>query len=287
MKSISISKIALIGLMFVLILAGGVFYFYKNRINASTNQVPTPTQAVSSTPVSEAKNDDIKITFSSVPILMYHYIRTVTDPNDTLGANLSVSPENFRKQLNYLVANDYQSISLQQLRDGFNGTYKIDVGKKPIVITFDDGYNDAYTQAFPILQKHGMIGVFYIISGQIDQNERMTKDQIIELDKSGMVIGSHTVSHPDLTALSAENLSKQLSDSKSLLEQLVGHPIYDFCYPAGKYKYNDSIISILKSTGYESAVTTKNGISDTDSSLYELPRIRVQNDTNLENVLEQ
>jgi peptidoglycan/xylan/chitin deacetylase (PgdA/CDA1 family) len=229
--------------------------------------------------------DENKIAIESVPILMYHYIRTVTDPNDTLGANLSVSPESFSKQLDYLSANNYQTISLQQLRDGFAGTYKIDKTKKPIIITFDDGYDDAYTQAYPILKKHNMIGVFYIISGQIGQSERMTSNQIAEIDKTGMVIGSHSKNHLDLTSISSTQLNSQLLDSKSTLQLLLGHPVFDFCYPAGEYNAND--IEALKVDGYLTAATTKTGISNVESNLFELPRIRMQNNTNLEKALSQ
>lgn len=278
-----ISKLMLVSFFLILIIAGGVFYLSKNRFSASTVQTSTSTPSASEIASPKTVDDTNKISISRVPILMYHYIRTVTDPNDTLGANLSVTPDIFSKQMDYLVSNNYQTISLQQLRDGFLGIYKIDPTKKPIVITFDDGYDDAYTEAYPILKKHNFIGVFYIIAEQIGQSERMTQDQIIELDKNGMIVGSHTMSHLDLTTISQNQANSQTSDSKLKLESIVGHPILDFCYPAGKY--NDDVISILESTGYKSAVTTKSGISDTNSNLFELPRIRMQNDTNLTNVL--
>jgi peptidoglycan/xylan/chitin deacetylase (PgdA/CDA1 family) len=278
MKKFKISKIAIIGLLTVMFLGAGVFWVLQNRTNASTIVTANSNGQVkdSSSPTIDNSN---KVTFETVPILMYHYIRIVSDPNDTIGANLSVSPENFKKQLDYLSTNNYQAISMQQLRDGFAGSYKIDKTKKPIVITFDDGYDDAFTQAYPILKSHGMIGVFYIISGQIGQSERMTSSQIIDLDKNGMAIGSHTKNHLDISTISTSQLSTQLSDSKTYLEQLLGHPIVDFCYPAGKYNQND--IEALKIDGYLTATTTKSGIADTTSDLFELPRIRMQNDTNL------
>lgn len=281
MKQSLISKIAMVGLLIVLILGGGVFFILRNKTSASTI-VQNDTSNVQTFPT-KSNNDLNKVTFESVPILMYHYIRVVTDPNDTLGANLSVSPENFTKQLDYLAANNYQTISMQQLRDGFAGNYKIDAGKKPIIITFDDGYDDAYTQAFPILKKHNMTGVFYIITGQIGQSERMTSNQIVELDKAGMVISSHTKNHLDISTLATAQLNLQLSESKTYLEQLLGHPIVDFCYPAGKYNQND--ITVLKNDGYLTATSTKTGIADKKSNLFELPRIRMQNDTNLSKVL--
>lgn len=284
-KRPTVSKLILVCLFLALLIAGGVFYFYKNRINASTNQAPAPTKAESNISLPETKTEDDKIALSSVPILMYHYIREYNDPGDEIGVNLSVSPKTFDQQLTYLEANNYQTITFSQMIDGYRGNYKISKDKKPIIITFDDGYDDAYTKAYPILKKHNLTGVFYIITGQIGQSERMTKDQIIELDKNGMTIGGHTKSHLELDKLDPDSITKQVSESKQTLESILGHPISDFCYPAGKY--NDSVISILKSSGYETAVTTKNGISDTSSNLYELPRIRVQNSTNLEKVLNQ
>lgn len=258
---------------------------FKNKPAASTVETANPkdnqTQlAENSIPVT---NEDSKVSVESVPILMYHYIRVVTDTNDTLGANLSVSPNIFSRQLDYLVANNYQTITLTQLRDGFAGSYKIDKTKKPIVITFDDGYDDAYTQAYPILKSHNMIGIFYIISGQIGQSERMTSQQIIDLDKNGMIIGSHTESHLDLTSVTSAELNNQLSDSKKTLEQLLKHQVSDFCYPAGKY--NDGVALKVDDSGYSTAVTTKNGVANNDSDLFELPRIRMQNSTDLSKVL--
>lgn len=269
-----ISKLMLICLLIALLLAGGVFYLYKNRTKASTIQPPVSIQAVNN-------NENDKIIFSSVPILMYHYIRESNDPEDEAGVSLSVSPEKFDQQMAYLEANNYQTISFSQMIKGYRENSKILKDKKPIIITFDDGYSDAYNNAYPILKKHNFIGVFYIITGQIGRYERVTEEQIRELDSNGMITGGHTKSHFELDGLDSDLITSQLLDSKQMLESIVGHPIYDFCYPAGKY--NDNVISILKSSGYHSAVTTKRGLSNNQSDLYQLPRIRVQNSTNLEN----
>jgi len=274
MRNIKVSKIGLISLALAVLVAGVIFWILNNHSEASTVAPNNDlTQAV-------ASNNLVPIT--SVPILMYHYIRNA-DPSDTLGANLSVSPENFSRQLEYLTANNYQTISLAQLLDGFSGDYKIEDGKKPIVLTFDDGYDDAYTQAYPILKKHNMTATFYIITGQIGNSERMTVDQIKELDANGMIIGSHTKNHLDISSLSTSQLEIQLSESKSYLEQLLGHPVVDFCYPAGKY--NQDNINSLKNDGYLTATATKSGIADTKSNLFELPRIRMQNSTDLTKLL--
>ena len=212
---------------------------------------------------------------------MYHYIRDYNDPADQVGINLSVSKTTFEKQLKYLKDSGYQTINFKQLANIYQNETK--PPDKPIILTFDDGYDDAHTNAFPTLAKNNFIGVFYIITSQIGKSQRMTKNQIIELDKAGMIIGSHTSTHPNLSTLSLDSEKSQINDSKSTLEQILGHPIYDFCYPSGKF--SDTTISLLKSASYKTAVTTQNAISSAQSDLFKLPRIRVQNNTNLEKVL--
>jgi peptidoglycan/xylan/chitin deacetylase (PgdA/CDA1 family) len=226
--------------------------------------------------------DDTNITFVSkkieysVPILMYHYIRDIDDPTDQIGINLSVSPRIFESQLKYLSEQGYESITPVQLSSG-------ELPDKPIMITFDDGYDDAYSQAFPILKKYNFTGVFYVITGKVGQPEYANWDQLKEMQKAGMIIGSHTVSHPSLDKATKSQINKELVDSKTKLETELGTKVTDFCYPAGKY--NTKVIEELQKIGYTDATTTHSGISNQDSSLFELPRIRVESNTNLEKVL--
>ena len=276
------SRLILSCLILTLIIAGVVFYLRQNQTNASTNINSNSAQS-ETTPKIDANLDADKIAITNVPILMYHYIRDYKDQSDLIGIDLSVSPQIFDQQMTYLTQNNYQTITPSQMIDGFSGNFKIQNSKKPIIITFDDGYDDAYTNAFPILLKHNFNAVFYIISGQIGQNERMNREQIIDLDKKGMIIGSHTVSHPSLTELSNDILVQQLSNSKSNLEQLISHQIVDFCYPAGKY--NDNVVSFLKTVGYKTAVTTESDVANLNSDNYKLPRIRVKSSTNFANIL--
>lgn len=255
----------------------------KNRFNASTTTDSNPSQPSAKANAISIDNDADKVAITSVPILMYHYIRDYTDQSDPTGLNLSVSPSIFDQQMSYLAQNNFQTISPSQMSDGFLGKYKISNNKRPIVITFDDGYADAYMAAYPILKKYNFSATFYIITGQVGQSERMTSGQIIDLYKNGMNIGSHTVSHLNLPSLPADELQRQLADSKQYLEQLLGHKIYDFCYPSGKF--DDNVMVNLNALGYKTATTTKNGIPDLNANIFELPRIRVQNSTNLSKVL--
>lgn len=219
--------------------------------------------------------ENINFVEFKIPILMYHYIRDYNNPDDQIGTNLSVSPEKFNQQLKWLKDNGYQTIDLDYLLTRSDTT-----PFKPVILTFDDGYQDAYTNAFPILQKYDFTAVFYIITDYINNNNQyMTWEEILELKNAGMNIGSHTATHPDLSKLSDNRIGNELIESKKIIEKKLNIQISDFCYPSGKY--NERVINKLKEIGYKTATTTHNGVVDQNSNLYELPRIRMTNNTNL------
>ena len=209
-----------------------------------------------------------KVEKYEVPILMYHYIRNAENESE-LGKNLSVSPENFEKQMSWLKSNNYQTMRVAEIIDPERKSLsKIYFDqKKPIILSFDDGYLDAYTQALPILQKYQMTATFYIIRNYLGKDNYMNQVQIEELEKAGFEIGSHTLSHPDLSKLTIEEAQRQIVESKE--------NALTFCYPAGKY--NDSTIALVKDAGYQAAVTTHFGIATQDSLILELTRVRVEN----------
>ncbi len=202
-----------------------------------------------------------------VPILMYHYIRDASAESE-LGKNLSVHPDNFDLHMAHLKGNDYETLTLADFADPEKKVLSkiIADNKKPIVLTFDDGYLDAYTQAFPILQKYDFVATFYIIRYYIGKAEYMNADQIQELSDAGMEIGSHTLTHPNLAKSDSETVSNQLIESKENATTL--------CYPAGAF--DATTVKLVQEAGYNAAVTTKFGIADKNSSILELPRVRVE-----------
>jgi len=246
--------------------------------NALVKIVPSKETTLSDQKIQDDTNltSVSKKTEYSVPILMYHYVRDLNDPNDKVGMNLSVSPAIFDSQMKYLSEQDYKSITFAQLNSK-------ELPDKPIMITFDDGYADAYSQAFPILKKYNFTGVFYIITSKVGQGEYVSWDQLKVMQKAGMTIGSHTVTHPSLDKATKSQIDKELTDSKTKLETELGIKVTDLCYPAGKY--NTQVIEEVNKIGYTDATTTHSGISNQDSSLFELPRIRVESNTNLAKVL--
>ncbi|MCL5795796.1 MAG: polysaccharide deacetylase family protein [Patescibacteria group bacterium] len=273
-------NLLLLIILLILITIGiGLFFYYKNKTsnNKSTKNTQTTTSTVSPAASSSPIKTPEKISSYNVPILMYHYIRDFNDPNDEIGTNLSVSPATFDKQLKWLSDNGYQSVNPDYLLTPYT------LPLKPIILTFDDGYTDAYTNAFPILKKYGFTATFYIITSSVGKNEYMSWTQIQELLKSKMNIGSHSQNHPNLANSSDAQLITELKESKNIIEEKIGQTISDFCYPAGKY--DERVIKILKENNYKTAVTTKNGVANQNSDLFTLPRIRTTNATNLSKAL--
>lgn len=219
------------------------------------------------TPTSEPKSTHPKPKYE-VPILMYHYIR-IADPADRLGVALSVTPQNFDQQMTWLKDNNYESMKLVDLADPEEKTVNsiLSVQKKPVIITFDDGYADAYSQALPILKKHNFTGTFFIIRDFVGRPEYMTQAQIDKMASYDMEIGSHTLDHKNLAKLPTELAKRQIFDSKIEAET--------FCYPSGRF--TEETVGLVKDAGYKLAVTTLGGISDSNSNLFELPRVRITN----------
>jgi peptidoglycan/xylan/chitin deacetylase (PgdA/CDA1 family) len=209
-----------------------------------------------------------------VPILMYHYISVPPPDADKYRLDLSVIPDAFETQMDYLAINGYHPIRLVDLADYLlNGTALPD---KPIVLTFDDGYADNYANAFPILHNHKFAGTFFVITQFVNENRwgYMSWAQLEEMATAGMEIGSHSIDHPDLRSKSKAFQTQQLAGSKQMIETRLGVPVLSFAYPAGKYDANT--ISILRSGGYLSAVTEIQGTNQSSERVYELQRIRIR-----------
>lgn len=208
-------------------------------------------------------------TESKVPVVMYHYVRTVDSKKDPLGYNLSINPEDFEKQMKYLKDQGYTTIHLADLVDK-------KVPKKAIVLSFDDGLEDFYTTALPVLQKYGFTASNGVVTGMIGAHEHMTEAQIRECVKAGIEITSHTVSHLDMSKLSKEQLKKQLAESKSYLEKTFGVVVVGFIYPSGRY--NDLAVQAVRDYGYKIAATTQYGEADLENNnMLLLPRVRIDN----------
>jgi peptidoglycan/xylan/chitin deacetylase (PgdA/CDA1 family) len=171
----------------------------------------------------------------------------------------------------FLAAHGFHPIDMRDLRDYLLGRHTLPA--RPVIITLDDGYRDLYSAAYPVLKQHHFKAVAYIISGFVGGPETVTREQVLEMEANRIEIASHTVSHPDLTKLSAEELHRQLQDSKLAIEALLGHPVLDFCYPAGQV--NPTVLQAVQAAGYETATTTSAGTQHSASDRYLWARVRV------------
>ena len=186
----------------------------------------------------------------TVPILLYHRVGPETDA-------LTVSVQRFQEDMEFLSQAGYNPLSLAEVKQHMLTATPLP--DKPLLITFDDGYLDNYTNAFPILQQYGMKASFYIITGFVGQPERMTAAQIREMAAAGMDFGSHTVSHRPLAELTLAEASNELQNSKQALEQIMGQLVAFAAYPCGSY--NQDVLDIAKAAGYVGGFSTRYGLA--------------------------
>ncbi|CAG0946117.1 Poly-beta-1,6-N-acetyl-D-glucosamine N-deacetylase [Anaerolineae bacterium] len=231
----------------------------------------TPTPTRTRTPI---PTRDPSMRTANVPILMYHYISVPPPDADKYRLDLSVTPANFEAQMEYLAVEGYTPIRVSDLSDYLLGGPPLP--RKPIVLTFDDGYIDNYQFAFPILKKYKFVGTFHVITDFVDGRKPgyMTWDNLEEMAIEGMEIGSHTLDHPDLYRKPRAFQVNEIAGSKAVIEARIGTPVKSFCYPAGHY---DSVtIDVLRSSGILAATTEIQGTRQSTAQIYELRRIRIR-----------
>jgi len=209
-----------------------------------------------------------------VPILMYHHIGVPPPDADPFRLDLSVTPADFEAQLQWLAQNGYTSMNLYDL------LYVLAQGRplpeKPVILTFDDGYRDAYENAFPLLQKYGFKGVFFVLTEFVDENmpDYLAWNQIEEMNAAGMEIEPHTKNHPDLRGKSHDYLIWQMLGSAQTVEAHIGRFPRFFAYPSGHY--DAGVLAVAQEIGLWGAVTTHQGTIQISDRLYELKRVRIR-----------
>lgn len=203
------------------------------------------------------------------PILEYH---TITNNPEPVSEIYNVPPAEFAAQLDYLQKNGYTTITLQDFMRAVHG--KNSLPAKPIVLTFDDGYEDNYTEMLPILEAHGMKAVVYVITNELGKPGYLSLEQLKDMQRRGIEIGSHTADHLSLKMLNGDLRSHEIRDSKIFLEWSGLETIYSFSYPNGAY--DDEIVEMLKSEKYLSAVTGDTGLNNLETDPYHLRRVHIR-----------
>ncbi|HMA34911.1 MAG TPA: polysaccharide deacetylase family protein [Chloroflexia bacterium] len=207
-----------------------------------------------------------------VPILMYHYIRTNPAVPDRLGADLSIAPAHFAAQLDWLAAHGFQTITLDDLTAAIR--HGAPLPRRPVILTFDDGYADFYTAAYPALAQHGFKATSFVITGKVGRPGYLTWDQMRAMQASGLVqFEAHTVDHVELAHVSLLKAQYELIASKQALESQLGTRVKYFCYPSGDY--NAAVEALVTLDGYQAALTTHPGLWHHPGDLLALTRVRI------------
>lgn len=206
----------------------------------------------------------------AVPILMYHVINT--PPAGAPYPELYVSGSDFAGQMEKLRSLGYHAITQQQLWDAWQHGGLLPA--KPVVISFDDGYQGVYKRALPVLRKlrwPGVVNLEVRVLGQPEQGG-LTPAMVRGLVKAGWEIDSHTINHVDLTKVSAETARTELTASRARIRALFKVPANFFCYPAGKY--DPAVEALVRQAGYLAATTVDPGLARKDEP-YALKRVRI------------
>ena len=229
---------------------------------------PSPTPPPTPSPRAPASGVVLR-----VPVLMYHYISAVpaNQAGDRFAVDLRVPPDLFEQHLAYLRDEGYTTISVPMMWDALNGAATLPA--KPVVLSFDDGYADAYSNALPLLRKYGFIGTFFITCNLVGKPGYLTWDQVRELDAAGMDIESHAMDHKSMSAFSLAGLAYQMGQARATLAQQLGHEVRFFAYPSGDY--NATALQGVAANGYAAAFLKGGGSAQSIDWRYTLRRTRV------------
>jgi len=238
---------------------------------ATPTAVPTPTAFVTA-PASGAA--------AIVPILMYHNLKDLPVTATESQRTWTVAPEDFEAQMDWLAQRGFHTITMAQLVAHLKQRQPLPA--KPLIISFDDGWAEQYTVAFPVLKRHGFIGTFFVYTNPLDRKQYLTWVQLQEMSAAGMDIQAHTLSHPHLRALAPDAAMHEIAESKRILESQLGKRVIALSYPYGEY--NDTVVGMVKRAGFESAVTLASGYRQRADELFTLHRIRVSFGETLEDL---
>lgn len=201
----------------------------------------------------------------AVMVLNYHKV-------DSTFHSLSIAPADFERQMQWLQQHGYHSITPEQLYD-FVTTGEA-LPDNPILITFDDGYVDNYSNAYPIMKKYGFVGTIFVVTTFLDKYPNyLTWDQAKELEANGFSIESHTATHKSMTEASDAQIIEELTQSKATLKEKLGKDVNFVAYPTGTY--NLHIAQLAKNAGYKAAFTIKFDTVNRNSNVYALERVPI------------
>ena len=272
-------KLNLLLLLLNLVLLGLLAVFMLNRPKQSANS-QKGTQTSQSTSTAKWKTYDEPV---QIPILMYHAVH-VMDPSEASNANLIVDPDLFEAQIKALSKAGYYFLTPEEAYKTF--TENALPAKKVVWLTFDDGNEDFYTIAYPILKKYKAKATNNVITGFVKKGNagNLTVKQMKEMMAHGMSFQSHTVNHPDLSATDKATQKVELTDSIDFLENKLNTKVNTIAYPSGRY--NQTTLDLAKKT-YKLGLTTNEGLASAKDGLLSLNRVRILPTTTAKGLLSE
>ena len=206
-----------------------------------------------------------------VPILEYHRVKPPAGESGA-AASLIVPPQLFAAQMDALGAAGWRTITMGQLGDDLR--LGLQPPPKTFVITLDDGYEDGYQYAYPVLSRHGFVATFFVIAGQIGQSWQLSPAHLRELVAAGNEIGNHSMSHTDMRVMTPERLTAETYGASSVIAHYVGIWPKSFAYPMG-LTYAPASAAVAATPGILTAVIQGGSKRETWANRLEITRIRV------------
>ena len=272
-------KLNLLLLFLNIVLLGLLAVFMLNRPNQSKNK-QQQSQTSQSKTTAKWKTYDEPV---QIPILMYHAVH-VMDPSEASNANLIVDPDLFEAQIKALSKAGYYFLTPEEAYKAF--TENALPAKKVVWLTFDDGNEDFYTIAYPILKKYKAKATNNIITGFVKKGNagNLTVKQMKEMMAHGMSFQSHTVNHPDLSTTDKATQKFELTDSIDFLENKLNTKVNTIAYPSGRY--NQTTLDLAKKS-YKLGLTTNEGLASAKDGLLSLNRVRILPTTTAKGLLSE
>jgi peptidoglycan/xylan/chitin deacetylase (PgdA/CDA1 family) len=209
-----------------------------------------------------------------VPVLIYHHVKWPRPGDNAIERGLTISPAQLATELTHLAVGGYRSVTARDIAAFLRGGPALP--KRPVALTFDDGYSDVYANAYQVLLRRRMRATFFIVPGFLDKPRYLTWKQVENMAAHGMDIEAHSMTHPDLTTVPAAQMQREIRLSRLLLESRLHRQVRVFAYPYGAY--NGGILRSVRSAGYYAAFTTHQGWWQTETNRLVLPRVYVDND---------
>ena len=272
-------KLNLLLLFLNIVLLGLLAVFMLNRPNQSKSKQQQAQTSQSKT-TAKWKTYDEPV---QIPILMYHAVH-VMDPSEASNANLIIDPDLFEAQIKALSKAGYYFLTPEEAYKAF--TENALPAKKVVWLTFDDGNEDFYTIAYPILKKYKAKATNNIITGFVKKGNagNLTVKQMKEMMAHCMSFQSHTVNHPDLSTTDKATQKVELTDSIDFLENKLNTKVNTIAYPSGRY--NQTTLDLAKKT-YKLGLTTNEGLASAKDGLLSLNRVRILPTTTAKGLLSE